>query len=207
MRSKRIGILGGAFDPIHDGHLMMAKHCLDAYSLDAVRFVPTAKPLLKEACVAKPWQRAAMVGLAIADHPKFYLDLRELLRDTPSYAVLTLQSLQAEFPGHQLCWILGADAFADLPQWYRFEELATLCDLIVVSRAQEAEQTKNRQLIESCFAQTNHTIWYASMPLMHIASRAIRSDLTNFQNQIPNCVWRFIVENEIYDYLSRKGRC
>lgn len=198
MRSKRIGILGGAFDPIHYGHLMMAKHCLYAYTLDAVRFVPTAKPLLKAACVAKPWQRAAMVGLAITEYPKFYLDTRELLRDTPSYTVLTLQSLRADYPDDQLFWILGADAFADLPKWHHFEEIATLCDLLVLSREQEAEQTKNRQMIESCFAQAQHTVWYSSMPLMNIASRVIRSDLAKFQNQIPDCVWRFIVENEVY---------
>src|SRR3989338_6760346 len=131
---KRMGILGGAFDPIHRGHIQLAQHCLREYSLDQIRFVPSKRPILKQACVAKPWQRAAMIALAIVNDDKFYLDTRELLREQASYALLTLQSLRQEFPQDDFFWILGEDAFADFNQWYQWQQIASLCNLLVASR-------------------------------------------------------------------------
>lgn len=198
MAKKRLGILGGAFDPIHCGHLALATHCLHTYALDAVYFIPTKTPVLKEACVAKPWQRAAMIALAVIDHKHFYLDTRELLRDSPSYALLTLQSLRESDPEADLMWILGEDAFSDFTQWYHWQDIALLCDLLVVPRTQGLSSIPHQPIIEACFIQAGHAVHYSSMPCVDVASRVIRAAPSCFATQVPDTVWRFIVENQLY---------
>lgn len=200
MAKKRLGILGGAFDPIHCGHLALATHCLDVYALDAVYFIPTKTPMLKEACVAKPWQRAAMIALAIIQHKHFYLDTRELTRDSPSYALLTLQSLQETDSNAELMWILGEDAFSDFTQWYHWQDIALLCDLLVVPRDHVTLSSASHSIIETCFAKAGHAVHYSSMPCVDIASRVIRAAPSRFATQLPEPVWHFVVENQLYGF-------
>jgi nicotinate (nicotinamide) nucleotide adenylyltransferase len=198
INKQRIGILGGAFDPIHRGHLALAQHCLIAHALDAIRFVPTAQPILKQACSAKPWQRAAMVELAIAHEPRFYLDLCELQREAPSYALLTVQDLRQAFPQDDLFWILGQDAFADFTKWYRWQDMASLCDLLVVARAHDPNAMRACSDVEACFIQAGHQVIHSTMPLVDVASRLIRVDVESFQSELPEAVQRFIIENNLY---------
>ena len=199
---KRIGILGGAFDPIHRGHLTLAKRCLTAHALDMIHFVPTAQPILKQACSAGPWQRAAMVALAIANEPHFYLDPCELQRETPSYALLTVQHLRQAFPQDDLFWILGQDAFAEFTKWYRWQDMALLCDLLVVSRTHDADVMHGCSDVESCFTQAGHQVIYSTRPLVDTASRLIRADFEGFQSELPEAVRRFIIENKLYTKFS-----
>jgi len=199
---KRIGILGGAFDPIHCGHLALAEHCVAAHALDVIHFVPTAQPLLKQACTAAPWQRAEMVARAIAHRPYFHLNLCELERKTPSYALLTVQSLHEAFPDSDLFWILGEDAFAELTKWHSWQELALLCDLLVVSRAHDPRTMQERPVIEACFAKAGHRVIDAKMPWVDAASRLIRADCSGLQSALPEAVRHFIIENNLYTHRS-----
>ncbi|MGH8109625.1 MAG: nicotinate-nucleotide adenylyltransferase [Arenimonas sp.] len=125
---------GGTFDPIHDGHIAIAVFAQKIFDAD-VYFIPSADPPHRQRPMATAKQRAAMLQIAIADQTRFFLDLRELSRDKPSYTVDTLRELRAEI-GHQtpVAWLIGADAFAQLHTWHDWEELFDLAHFIVALR-------------------------------------------------------------------------
>jgi nicotinate-nucleotide adenylyltransferase len=113
----RIGVLGGSFNPIHEGHLAMARAARSALLLDRVIFVPAARPPHKYADLASADDRLAMVRLAIEGEPGFEASELESTRPGPSYTVDTLRTLAVENPGAELFFILGEDSLRDLPGW------------------------------------------------------------------------------------------
>ena len=131
---KPLGIFGGTFDPIHFGHLRTAFELLAVLQLDEMRFVPAGSPPHRETPLADANLRLALVAAAIADQPGFVIDDREVRRGGPSYAVLTLRELRAEFPTRPLCLIVGMDAFLGLPQWHEWRELFELAHIVVAHR-------------------------------------------------------------------------
>ena len=118
MRSV-LGIFGGTFDPVHCGHLELAREVRAALDLAAVRFIPAGDPPHRAAPVAPAIHRLAMVELAIADHPGLEVDTREIARRGRSYTVETLEELRSEEPSRRLALIVGADAFLGFPSWRR----------------------------------------------------------------------------------------
>ncbi len=136
---RLIGVYGGTFDPIHLAHLRVAEEVAEQLALDEVRFVPAARPNLRGEPSAAPSHRAQMVALAIAGNPRFALERCELDRPGVSYTVDTLEYLRAG-AGAQAAFvlILGADAFARLPAWSRWERLPELAHIAVVARPGEA---------------------------------------------------------------------
>jgi nicotinate-nucleotide adenylyltransferase len=130
-----VGLLGGTFDPIHHAHLRLAHEAQVACGLDHVRFVPSATPPHRGTPGATAEQRLAMVELAIADHPGFVADRRELDRTQPSYTIHTLESLRIEFGADRpICLLLGADAFRLLETWHRWRDLFASAHLVVAHR-------------------------------------------------------------------------
>ena len=116
MTRKRIGILGGTFDPIHVGHLALARAARDALALDEVRFVPTGQSWQKGQVVAGAAQRLEMVRLTLAGEPGLVVDAREAQRDGPSYTVDTLAELRRELgPGRRWCWCWAATSCTTCP--------------------------------------------------------------------------------------------
>ncbi|MES2819604.1 MAG: nicotinate-nucleotide adenylyltransferase [Pseudomonadota bacterium] len=133
--AKRIGILGGTFDPIHIGHLRGAIEVAEQFALDEVRLLPNARPPHRESPRVAASDRLAMVACAVADVPGLCADDRELKRDKPSYSIDTLESLRAELaPEDQLFLLLGWDAFCGLPTWHRWDELLEHCHILVLQR-------------------------------------------------------------------------
>lgn len=131
-----VGVLGGTFDPIHYGHLRIAQEIAGILSLTEIRFIPAGAPRLRHSPMASPQQRAAMVRVALQDHPGFVLDEREVRRPGMSYSVDTLAELRRERgDGVALCFIIGADAFARLDGWHRWKELFGLCHFVVACRS------------------------------------------------------------------------
>lgn len=129
-----LGILGGTFDPIHCGHLELAREVRAALHLAAVRLIPAGDPPHRAAPVATAAQRLAMVELAIEGAPDLEADGREVDRPGRSYTVTTLESLRREAPDRPLALIVGADAFAGFPEWHRWPELFLLAHIVVVMR-------------------------------------------------------------------------
>ena len=129
-----IGLFGGAFDPIHYGHLRTAFELLHALRLAEVRFMPTGVPPHRQVLKASAELRVAMVKAAIAGEKGFVVDDREVRRTGVSYSVDTLTELRAENPNRSLCLLLGMDAFLGLPDWHRWRDLLDLAHVVVAHR-------------------------------------------------------------------------
>lgn len=139
MRALRIGILGGTFDPIHNGHLALARAARRRFHLDLIYFIPCGLPPHKPRRGLSPFlHRFAMVALACADEPAFVPSLLEAGSDLrgrqTSYSIDTVRRVRRRAPRAKLYFILGADAFLYLPKWKSVRQLVRLCDFIVATR-------------------------------------------------------------------------
>ncbi|MBF0557695.1 MAG: nicotinate-nucleotide adenylyltransferase [Nitrospirae bacterium] len=130
----RLGIFGGTFNPVHDGHLRTAEEARYKLRLDKVIFVPSGTPPLKETDTVASSHRFAMVKLAVASNKDFIVSDLEAGKQGKTYTVDTLRKLRKEFPGDVMYFILGVDAFLELPKWRQPEELTGLADFAIVSR-------------------------------------------------------------------------
>jgi nicotinate-nucleotide adenylyltransferase len=130
----RIGILGGAFDPIHLGHLAAATAAVECAHLDRVLFIPTGTPPHRRQTVAAPEQRLAMARLAVAADDRFEVSDIEVERSGPSYTADTLAQLRKLYPGDELFLILGWDAARLFRTWHVPDAVRRLATVVVVSR-------------------------------------------------------------------------
>jgi nicotinate-nucleotide adenylyltransferase len=130
----RFGVFGGTFNPVHYGHLRAAEEVREALALDKVLFVPSGNPPLKSRDVEDIRHRHAMTAMAVASNGAFdVLDI-EAKRPGKSYTVLTLEELGRIYPGVGLSFIIGIDAFLDLPHWREPERLLAMADFIIIGR-------------------------------------------------------------------------
>jgi nicotinate-nucleotide adenylyltransferase len=129
-----IGLLGGSFDPIHHGHLQLARDALKQLSLQEVRFIPAAQPWQKGPITAAE-HRAQMVQLAIAGEPRFALDMHEIERGGVTYTIDTLHALRSQLPDHPLVLIMGSDQFTRLDTWRSWKEIVETTHIAVAQRA------------------------------------------------------------------------
>ena len=129
-----IGLLGGTFDPIHFGHLRLAQELADALGLARVRFIPSGTPPHRNPPQVNGAHRLEMVRIAIAGNPHFESDDREIRRDGISYTYDTLTELREELGERPLCLLMGADAFAALTTWHRWQELFDLAHVVIAHR-------------------------------------------------------------------------
>lgn len=135
MLSHRVAIMGGAFDPIHIAHLLLAEEARAAFQLDEVIFVPNNQPPLPKHGLASPAHRVEMVRLAIAGNERFTLSTIEAEREGPSYSFDTVRQLKAQRPDiREAYFITGADAILGLPRWRNFEGLLAECEFIAATR-------------------------------------------------------------------------
>jgi nicotinate-nucleotide adenylyltransferase len=131
----RLGIYGGTFDPVHHGHLMLARDALEQLNLDAILFVPAAQsPFKATKARATDNQRMAMLRLAVKNEPRFWLSRCELDRPAPSYAYDTALEIREAFPRAELFWLIGADQLADLPKWHRADKLCQIVTFALLPR-------------------------------------------------------------------------
>jgi nicotinate-nucleotide adenylyltransferase len=131
----RLGLLGGTFDPIHFGHLLLAERCREECGLDRVWFLPAGQPPHKAAeGISAGQQRAEVVEFAIAGHPHFEVNRLELGRVGRSFTVDTLREIHAEDPSRELFFLIGADSLADLPGWRDPAGIVELATIVAVNR-------------------------------------------------------------------------
>ncbi|WP_223544414.1 nicotinate-nucleotide adenylyltransferase [Pseudomonas sp. A-B-19] len=132
---RRIGVLGGTFDPVHIGHLRGALEVAETLVLDELRLTPSARPPHRDTPQVSAKDRLAMVECAVAGVAPLVVDARELRRDKPSYTIDTLELMRAELAADdQVFLLLGWDAFCGLPTWHRWEELLQHCHILVLQR-------------------------------------------------------------------------
>jgi nicotinate-nucleotide adenylyltransferase len=189
----RVGVFGGTFDPIHQGHLVLAEQCREQARLDRVLFIPAARPPHKTGdAMTAIARRAEMVRLAVAGHPAFEVDELEKDRPGPSYTVDTLEELQPRYPGAQLCLLIGADSLAELATWRDAARIGELAELVIAARpGWSAEGT--------AMVAGRRTV--VAMPLIDIASRDLRrwaADGRSLRYLVPRAVECYIETHRLY---------
>ncbi len=194
--SRRIGILGGSFDPVHYGHLIMAECARVQCRLEAVWFLPTSmNPLKQDGPSATPEQRVEMLNLAIGGHDAFEICRCEIDRDGPSYTYETLEILTSENPDTEFVFIMGADSLADLGQWKNPERICELASIAVVCRPDSPQPEGDMFPVDS-------PVWMrVDMPLIGLSSRELRSAITRnigVRFQTPRAVEAYISQEELY---------
>ncbi len=132
-RAPRVGVMGGTFDPIHNGHLVAASEVAASFDLDEVVFVPTGRPWQKSE-VTPSEHRYLMTVIATASNPGFTVSRVDVDRSGPTYTIDTLRDLQRQRPGADLFFITGADAVAQILSWRDHDELWELAHFVAVSR-------------------------------------------------------------------------
>lgn len=199
-----IGLLGGTFNPIHNGHLRLALEIYERLSLAQVRLIPSAQPPHRTIPNVSSELRLEMVQAAIAGVTGLTADDRELQRDGPSYMVDTLISLRAENPDNPLCLILGSDAFMNLNSWHQSAQIINLAHIIVVHRpntvlaTQHINQTHNLNQLHTSKAGK---IWVEELPDIAISATQIRDLIATGKNPnylLPLAVLDIINHNRLY---------
>ena len=179
-----VGVFGGSFDPVHNGHLAIAMAALESVPLDRVVFVPARRsPLKDEAPTATEDDRLAMLELATRDEPRFAVSRIELDRPPPSYTVDTLEALAGQ---GRLFLILGADAAHELHRWRDPERIRRLAT-IIVARRPGADHDPAAIVLDT--------------PLMDINARDLRQRAArglSLRYLVPDAVWRYIEERRLY---------
>ncbi len=149
-------LYGGTFDPVHDGHLAVAEAASALFGAD-VFLLPSADPPHRAPPGASAEQRATMLDLAVAGHPRLHVDRRELRRAGPSYSVDTLREVRAETDAQMpLAWLLGADAFRDLHRWSRWHDLFALAHIVVAVRPGHALDALDPELQAEVASRWTH---------------------------------------------------
>ena len=198
--APRIGILGGTFDPVHDGHLKIAESARACLRLDRVIFIPAGRPWLKsDRAVTDPAHRLAMVELAIADNPRFEVSDIEVKRSGPTYTVDTLAELRRRLgAGVELYLVLGMDSVRELGRWHRPERIFEMCAVVAVSRPGVADVSLSA--LERDFPLSAGRVKMISGPMVDMSATGIRSRAggDSLLRGVPEPALAYIREHGLY---------
>lgn len=204
---KKIGIMGGTFDPIHVGHLILGEKAYEQLGLDRVWFMPSGNPPHKRnrKGQASNEQRVSMVKKAIAGNPHFELSLIEMNEDGYTYTYRTLERLKEENPDTDYYFIIGADSLYDLATWKKPERICGACTIVVAARDHVPAKSLDQQM--TFLSQQYHGCFIRLDTLnIDISSRLIRQWLhegKSLRYYVPDPVVSYIRENNIY--LTSEG--
>ncbi len=200
LNGKKIGLLGGSFDPLHNGHIYIAKHCLERASLDLIVFIPAKQnPLKTKSCLFSESERFMMLENSLKDFDNMKVSNIELKRETPSYTYQTILEIKELAPNANLFWIIGDDNLVGekgLSNWKNVEDLFENITFLVCSRSSENldevlishfNDTQKKKIISS----------YINISPLKISASQIRENIkkSNFENlPVPKAVLSFIKE-------------
>lgn len=196
MARKRIGLLGGSFDPVHIAHIALAKAALQSLQLTEVQLLPAANPWQKQSLGADEMHRLAMLQLAIKDEPSLLVNPIEIERGGATYTYDTVSQLPSE---HTYFWIIGSDQLQRFPTWNRWQDILQYVELAVAQRPNEPlvpplELENQLHLL----GKTLHTIDFAPTPL---SATLIRERLQQHQSVatlVPPSVEHYIQQHHLY---------
>jgi len=206
-----IGIFGGAFDPVHLGHLKTIQYVLEQCQLEQIRLIPLANTVHKEQPLATPTQRVQMLQAAIASFDQFIVDEREVERKGSSYTVDTLKSLKKDLPDKNLCLILGADAFNHFLSWREPEVILELANIVIMQRP-NSPFSPNQEMktllkqhqakdLEELKQSAAGSIYFQDVPQLAISSTQIREHISKHQDVsslLPESVFSLIKKWKLY---------
>lgn len=197
-RPVRLGLLGGTFDPVHYGHLLLAEQAYYQFALDGVLFIPTGQPVRKMATLLSSAEdRYNMLSLALESNRHFFISRIELDRPGLTYTVDTVRVMKESWGDEvELYFITGIDATYDLGTWKDAESLATMITVLSANRGGVDEKSLRKTHIDSGFKVVPFTI-----PAMGISSHHIRASLasgSSIRYQLPDAVLDYITSNRLY---------
>jgi nicotinate-nucleotide adenylyltransferase len=209
-----VGIVGGTFNPVHFGHLRAAEEVAESLQLRQVIFMPAAKPPHKSAVGLVAFDhRWRMLELAISGNPLFVLSDLEHQRPGKSYSVETLSQMSSQYGGNEeLYFVLGIDAFLELPTWKSYRELFNLCHFVVVARPGFVPESLDVMLktqidegysfdpeVQGYVHPSKYVVYYREITLLDISSSNIRNLLASRRSV------RYLLPGEVEHYIHQKG--
>lgn len=198
MRQQKIGIMGGTFDPIHYGHLLIAQNAADEFHLDKVLFLPTGKsPHKQEEFVTDAGKRCEMVKLAIASNNRFWFCDMEVKNPEVNYTYATLEKLWERHKNSRFYFIMGGDSLKDFKTW---KEPALICKYAVILAAVRDEMAglEMKETIEELKELYQAEIYMLHSPNFSVSSRSIRERLRE------NRSVRYLVPDEVREFIYRE---
>jgi len=195
--NNRIALFGGSFDPIHCGHLEIAKCAIDQAKLNSVIFIPSAQAPLKNEHQSSADLRSQMLRLALEDFPNFLLDTHEVEQGGVSFTINTVEHFKRRYQDAELFWIIGGDQFVQLDQWSRINELAQMLTFLVYPRGGSFQANRNSikglhyQVLEARQLSESST---------EIRKRCKKG--LPLSSLVPEKVEAFIYKNGLYDATS-----
>jgi nicotinate-nucleotide adenylyltransferase len=189
---RRLGVMGGTFDPIHNGHLVAASEVADNFGLDEVIFVPTGQPWQKDRAVTPAEDRYLMTVIATASNPRFSVSRVDIDRGGPTYTTDTLRDLSELHPDAQLYFITGADALAQLLTWRDVDALFSLAHFVGVTRPGHVLADPGLPAGEVSLVE---------VPALAISSTEVRERVTSgrpIDYLVPEGVARYISKRGLY---------
>lgn len=200
-KKQKTGIMGGTFDPIHYGHLLIAENAREQFGLEHVVFVPSGHSPHKDVSrILSGRQRCEMVRLAIADSPYFSCSDYEVTKQDVSYTYLTLQAFAEHFPENKFYFIMGADSLADFDSWMHPEEISRLSTILAAVR-DELNIKSLLPIREYLKQKYGAKIKFINTPGFSVSSRLIRQrimECRSIRYLVPDAVEQYLKENKIY---------
>jgi nicotinate-nucleotide adenylyltransferase len=196
----RVGMIGGSFDPIHVGHLSIAREVCERLGLSRMVFVPAGQPPHKlDKRLADAGHRLAMVQLAIAGRPRLRMSRIDVDRPGPCYSVDTVRLLRDEYgPGARIYFLIGADSLAELPTWYRPGELLRRCTVVAVGRP---GYDVDLEATERLFPGAPPIVYLELASPVDVSSTDIRRRVAegrSIRGLVPEAVERYIHRHGLY---------
>jgi nicotinate-nucleotide adenylyltransferase len=195
MIKQKIGVMGGTFDPPHNGHIFAARELRSAFGLDKIIFIPAGDPNFKRGkTVASKSDRLVMTALAAERDDDFIVSAMEIERPGVTYAIDTLRTLKFLLPDAELFFIAGSDILPELHNWYKIEEIFEICKFIIINRSPNSDS-----VFASFFESLKIMFYDAQTP--DISSSDIRNRIGNgepFEDMVPDSVARHINKNGLY---------
>ena len=197
----KLGVLGGTFDPIHLGHLLIAEEAREHLGLDTVLFIPTGQPYLRPGSpLASAAHRLAMTRLGVADNPAFAVSAMEVERPGPTYTLDTLEALARERgEGLELFVVLGVDSARTLPRWHEPAQVLARCTPVVVVRPGAGEWDA-QELDALCPGVSRRTV-HLQGPQLGISGTELRRRVacgSSIRHWVPRPVEEYIAQHKLY---------
>lgn len=201
-QSKKIGIMGGAFDPIHYGHLLIAENAAAQFGLDEVIFMLTGiSPHKEKKHITDPIHRCEMTKRAISDNPAFSMSTLEIHAEETNYTYRTLEKLKALYPGYELYFIMGGDSLKDFENWRNPQRILMAANVLAAIRDNVEGDVFERQIAHLRERFGTEGIYSLSTPNFTVSSRRIRSLVERGQTiryMVPEPVREYIIEHGLY---------
>lgn len=195
----KIGIFGGAFNPVHNGHIKLAEEYKNELKLDKVIFIPTAVPPHKSSSgLISKEDRLNMLSLALENKDKFEISDIEFNRSGKSYTYDTLVELKKIYPNAHLYLIVGADQFLTFNLWYRYSDILDMVTLCTAARENDAQKLKLDAFAKTLKADN---VFVGNFDVLRVSSSEIREKIKNqqdFSSLVDKKVYNYIVEKELY---------